>query len=198
LRVQAINEMLRSEGFPAPLPRSTSSKDTAFTANLVYLILQSRAQREERVAEQEETIKRCHFDLQVSRQHGARLQGDLHRREEECKALTLKLSNSVEKAKKERERLGGERDKAAAECVSMRHRDAQREHAMRKLEMERDKLKVQYNSPPDTRRELEILSREPWTWMSSRWGRVGSRVLFGTSLRSSTPRSAREHDDLGM
>lgn len=159
--VQAINEMLRSEGFPAPLPCSTSSKDTAFTANLVYLILQSRAQREERVVEQEETIKRCQFDLQVSRQHGARLQDDLHKREEECKALTLKLGNSVEKAKKERERLGGERDKATAECVSMRHRDAQREHTMRKLEMERDKLKVQNNSP-DTPRELEILSREPW------------------------------------
>lgn len=37
---QIINEMLREAGLPSPLPPSSSAKDTAFAANLVYLLLQ--------------------------------------------------------------------------------------------------------------------------------------------------------------
>lgn len=55
-----------------------------------------------RVVDQEEALRRGQFDLNVARQHQARLRETLQKREEECKTLEGKLRDVSDKSRRER------------------------------------------------------------------------------------------------
>jgi len=78
---QMINQTLRHFGLPAPtvLPCDNVS-DAAFTANILYLLLQHRTQADQRMKEAEENLKRCQFDLNVARNNQGRLKDLLQAR----------------------------------------------------------------------------------------------------------------------
>ena len=65
----------------------------------------------------------------------------------ECKKLDAKLREVTERSRGDLDKMARERDRAVSEANGMRQRDVQREHNMRKLEREKDKLLVNCSFP---------------------------------------------------